>query len=144
MGLTELGREVTSLSGAAFARAADVLAEAEGKGISRSPEAGRTVLDRVVTTYADEDFEALGDMLVMMLGVAKDMATPEMTGLVDRTMVSLREGQSTHLEPPSTFGLLKQLREPQTRRGLARALEMLRAIGTEPTPISSDQDHREG
>jgi uncharacterized protein YjgD (DUF1641 family) len=132
-GLSELGSEVTSLGSAGFAKAAEVLAEAEVQGYFAVARGGRTVLDRVVAAYADEDFEALGDNLVMLLGVAKDMATPEMTGLLDRAMASLRAGQSAYGDPPSTFALLKQLRQPQTRRGIARSLELLRAIGAEST-----------
>jgi uncharacterized protein YjgD (DUF1641 family) len=132
-GLTELGSEVTSLGGSVFAKAADVLAEAERNGYFAVARGGRTVMDRVVAAYADEDFDALGDNLVQLLGIAKELAGPEMTGLLDRTLVTLREGESQHLDPPSTFGLLKQLRDPQTRRGLARALALVQTIGAEPT-----------
>jgi uncharacterized protein YjgD (DUF1641 family) len=140
-GLSELGGEVTSLGSAGFAKAAETLAEVERKGYFAIVRGGATVADRVVAAYADEDFEVLGDNLVTLLGVAKHMATPEMTGLLDRTMVSLREGQSAHLDPPSSFALLKQLREPQTRRGIARSLELLRAIGAAPT-ATRDPDNR--
>lgn len=141
-GLSELGGEVTSLGGAGFAKAADVLAEAERKGYFALARGGRTVMDSVAASYADEDFEVLGDNLVTLLGVAKELATPELTGLLDRTLVALRDGQHSHLDPPSTFGLLKALREPQTRRGMARALELLQVIGAQPS--ANDQHHRKG
>jgi uncharacterized protein YjgD (DUF1641 family) len=141
-GLTELGAEVTSLGGAGFAKAADVLAEAERRGYFAVTRGGATVMDRVVAAYADEDFEVLGDNLVQLLGVAQEMADPVVTGLLDRTLVTLREGQSAHLDPPSTFGLLKQLRDPQTRRGMARALALLRTVGAEPTSNAPARRHK--
>jgi uncharacterized protein YjgD (DUF1641 family) len=33
------------------------------------------------------------------------------------------------MEPPSIFALLKSMRDPQTRRGLARLMAMLHTIG---------------
>ena len=114
-GLTELGAEVTSLGGAGFAKVADSLAEAERKGYFAVARGGRTVVDRVVSTYADEDFDALADNLVQLLGVL-----------------------SQPLDTPSLLGLLKQMREPQTRRGLARALALVKTIGDEPATHPSE------
>ncbi|HEX7189103.1 MAG TPA: hypothetical protein VF423_12830 [Actinomycetes bacterium] len=142
-GLNELGSEVTSLGSAGFAKAAGALAEVERKGYFAVARGGRSVLDRVVAASADEDFETLGDNLVMLLGVAKIIATPAMAGLLDRTMVSLREGQSAHSDPPSMYALLKQLRQPQTRRGVARSLDLLQALGAEPTTTSDQHKRKE-
>jgi uncharacterized protein YjgD (DUF1641 family) len=38
-------------------------------------------------------------------------------------------GETDTSEPPSTFALLKQMRDPQVRRGLARVLTMLKSVG---------------
>jgi uncharacterized protein YjgD (DUF1641 family) len=129
----ELAQTLVPVSRSAFDLASRELAEAERNGYFAVARGGRTVMDRVVAAYAEEDFDALGDNLVQLLGIAKELAGPEMTGLLDRTLVTLREGESQHLDPPSTFGLLKQLRDPQTRRGLARALALVQTIGAEPT-----------
>lgn len=142
--MTELGSDLSSLGGAGVAKVADLLAEAEQKGYFTVARGGATVADRIVAVYADEDFEALGDNLALLMGVANKMASPALIGLLDRTVETLRDGQSAHLDPPSTFALLKALREPQTRRGLARALELLQAIGNEPATDTSDQHHRKG
>lgn len=41
------------------------------------------------------------------------------------------------VEAPSTFALLRQLRDPRTRRGLARALDLVRALDPAvPTPTT--------
>ena len=114
-GLTELGAEVTSLGGAGFAKLADSLSEAERKGYFAVARGGGTVVNRVVATYADEDFDALADNLVRLLGVL-----------------------SQPLDTPSMLGLLRQMREPQTRRGLARALALVKTIGDEPATHPSE------
>jgi hypothetical protein len=39
----------------------------------------------------------------------------------------------SYAQAPSTFSLLRQLRDPEVRKGLARVIGILRAVGTEPT-----------
>lgn len=142
--MTELGAEIGSLSGAGVTKLSDLLAEAERRGYFAVARGGASVADRVVAVYAGADFEALGNNLALLLEAAKELADPELIGLLHRTLVTLREGLSTHPDPPSTFGLLKQLREPQTRRGMARALAILQTIGAEPTVGTSTQLNRKG
>jgi hypothetical protein len=112
-GVSDLGSELTSLGGAGFAKAADVLAEAERRGYFAVARGGRTLLDRLVASYADEDYDVAADRLAHVLSAARaDLATIH--------------------EPPSTLGLVTQLRDPRTRLGLARALALVRALGDQP------------
>jgi uncharacterized protein YjgD (DUF1641 family) len=141
---TELISEVTSLSGAGVAKLSDVLAKADRKGYFVVARGGATVVDRLVASYADEDFEALGDTLVLLLRLAKEMTKPEVIVLLERIMTTLHEGQSTKNSPPSTFALLKQLHDPQTRRGLARALALLQTAGAEPPTEASAPGNTKG
>jgi uncharacterized protein YjgD (DUF1641 family) len=62
--------------------------------------------------------------------------------LLQRTAVTVQEVEEDHEAPPSMFALLKQMRDPQTRRGLGRALTMLRSIGEEQP--SADREPHEG
>lgn len=54
---------------------------------------------------------------------------------VDRFVTTLQDGADA--PPPSTLALLRRLRDPQVRQGLARALDLLDALGGAPSP-----DHR--
>jgi uncharacterized protein YjgD (DUF1641 family) len=40
------------------------------------------------------------------------------------------------MEPPSALALLKSMRDPQTRRGLARVLSMLQTVGAESPAVT--------
>ena len=92
------------------------------------------VLDAVVTSFSDEDVRLLGDNIVLILQTVKQMTQPEVMGLLGRTALSIQEVETEGAtEPPSTLALLRQMRDPQVRRGLARLLETLRAIGAERT-----------
>jgi hypothetical protein len=120
--VTDLGTEMATLGGAGVARVSEVLAEAERKGYFAVARGGTTVLDRVVTTYADEDFDALAQRLETFLA-------------------SVRESLSTTAPTPSTLGLLKRFRDPQTRRGMAHALDLLRVLGADTTTDDTAAEH---
>lgn len=135
--LAELGHEVVSLSGAGVARLTELLQVAEDKGWFMFAREGVAIADRVVTTYTEADVKALGANVVTILDAVKDMTQPEVMGLVSRTALTIREVEEAHIEPPSMLALLKSMRDPQTRRGLARVLSMLQTVGQEGAPTPS-------
>ena len=129
--LSELLHTLNSLSGAAMGKATHVLAVADDKGYFAFAREGSKIADRVVTEFSEEDVRALGDNVVTILNAVKEMTQPEVMGLVQRTAISVQDVEETHMEPPSMFALLKQMRDPQTRRGLARVMTMLHTVGEE-------------
>ena len=129
--LSELLHTVNSLSGAGLAKVTDVLATAAEKGYFVFAREGSRIADRVVTEFTEEDVQALGDNVVTILNAVKEMTQPEVMGLVQRTAISVQDVEETHMEPPSIFALFKQMRDPQTRRGLARVMAMLHTVGEE-------------
>lgn len=129
--LTELAETVTALSGPGMAKVTEVLQVADDKGYFAFARQGGAIADRVVTEYSEDDVKALGDNVVTILNAVKEMTQPEVMGLVQRTALTVQGAEEEHLEPPSMFALLKSMRDPQTRRGLARALAMLHAVGEE-------------
>lgn len=135
--LTELAAMVSSLSGPAMDKLTDVLAEADEKGYFAFARQGGRIADRVVTEFSEDDVAALGDNVVTILNAVKEMTQPEVMGLVRRTALTVQDGEDHHIDPPSMFALLKSMRDPQTRRGLARLMSMLHSIGEEqPTGTS--------
>jgi uncharacterized protein YjgD (DUF1641 family) len=129
--LSELLHTVNSLSGAAMGKATEVLAVADDKGYFAFAREGSKIADRVVTEFSEDDVRALGDNVVTILNAVKEMTQPEVMGLVQRTAISVQDVEETSMEPPSMFALLKQMRDPQTRRGLARVMTMLHTVGEE-------------
>ena len=123
--LSELTETVTSLSGAGVAKLTDTLQAADEKGYFAFAREGSKIADRVVTEYSEEDVRALGDNVVTILNAVKEMTQPEVMGLVQRSVVQVQEP----MDPPSMFALLKSMRDPQTRRGLARVMAMLHTVG---------------
>lgn len=134
--LSELAETLSHLSGPAMAKLTDTLAVADEKGYFAFAREGGKIADRVVTEFTEDDVRALGDNVVTILNAVKEMTQPEVMGLVQRTALSVQDVEDTHMEPPSLFALLKSMRDPQTRRGLARVMAMLHTVGEEnpPTP----------
>ena len=135
--LTELGHEVSSLGGAGMAKLTEVLQIAEDKGYFMFAREGAAIADKVVTSFDEDDVRALGDNVVTILNAVKELTQPEVMALLNRTALTIQEVEDTHIEPPSTFALLKSMRDPQTRRGLARVLSMLHTVGEDTQPTSA-------
>ncbi len=132
----ELGHEVNSLSGAGMAKLTDVMQAAEDKGYFMFAREGAAIADKVVTSFSEDDVRALGENVVTILNAVKELTQPEVMALLNRTALTIQEVEEASIEPPSAFTLLKSMRDPQTRRGLARVLSMLHTVGAEnpPTP----------
>jgi hypothetical protein len=86
--------------------------------------AGIGVVDRVVAAYSKEDVEALGDNVVQMLDIVKNLTQPEMLVVAQRLLDAAQRQQAAAelepTEPPGLIALAGQIRDPEVRRGLAR------------------------
>lgn len=133
---SELGAEITSISGAGVAKLTDVLQTAEDKGYFMFAREGAAIADRIVTNYSEDDVRALGDNVITIINAVKELTQPEVMALLNRTALTIQEVEETPMEPPGMMTLVKSMRDPQTRRGLARVLSMLHTVGAEsqPTP----------
>lgn len=105
------------------------LAEAESRGYIDFARSGVGVVDRVVTSFTSEDVEALGDNIVLILETIKEMTQPEVMQMMRSTFHEVGEIEESEI-PPSVLSLLRQMREPEVRRGLARLLAFLRSMGS--------------
>jgi uncharacterized protein YjgD (DUF1641 family) len=130
--LRDLAAEIGVLSGPAMASVTSHVAAWDERGYLGFARSGARVVDRIVTSFDEEDVEALGDNVVLMLETLRDLTQPEILQLLRQTADSVG-----HLEPvpagppPSTFALLKELRDPEVRRGLGRLLDLVRSVGTD-------------
>lgn len=86
--------------------------------------AGMGVVDRIVKAFGREDVEALGENVVLMLQVVREMTQPEILGLLRQTATWAHEHPAPS-EPPSLVSLAGRLRKPEVRAGLDRVLSLL-------------------
>ena len=136
--MTALAATMNELAGPAMALATDKLQVLDDKGYFAFAQQGAAIADRIVTTFGEDDVRALGDNIVLILEAVKEMTQPEIMTMLRRTALSAQEGSDSYAEAPSTFALARQMRDPEVRRGLARALNILRSLGNEPTSRTND------
>jgi uncharacterized protein YjgD (DUF1641 family) len=138
---SSLADEVIPLATPAMASLTRMLQDLDDKGYFRFAHGGVGIVDKVVTSFTEEDVAALGDNVVLILNTVKEMTQPEVMTLLQRTALTAQDVDEDVADSPSMFALLKQMRDPQTRRGLGRVMAMLRTIGAEQS--ASDTTHTE-
>jgi uncharacterized protein YjgD (DUF1641 family) len=128
--LTDLAQTVGPLTDSAFEKATDLLQTAEQRGYFTFARGGARVVDNVVTSFDEEDVKHLGDNVVLILNVVKDLTQPEVLGLV-RGIISDSEIEVAQPVNISLRSLLGQMRDPNVRRGLALTMRVLGVIGAQ-------------
>lgn len=140
----ELASDVVPVATAAVAKATSVLAQAEEAGYVGFARSSMGVVDKVVTSFSGEDVDRLGDNIVSILEMVKELTQPEMVALFTR-MIEAVERQHDAIEsepehPPSLWQLARQVRDPDVRRGMGRALNTLRAVSAETGPTQNQSE----
>lgn len=142
--LQELASDVSGLGTEAVQVLTDRLAEFDRKGYFTFMRQAFGIVDAVVENYTEADVAALGDNVVLILDTVKEMTQPDVMALLQNTATALHEqadmvSQGIE-EPPSLLGLLRQLRDPQVRIGMQRALGMLRTISGPQPQVTQTTD----
>lgn len=136
--LSDLGRDVMPIFNDAVLMSVQQLDALERRGYFRLLKEGQYVLDNIVDHFGPEDVRQLGDNVVTILTTVKQMTQPEIMGMMQNLAGGLRRVEAEPSEVDTSFrGLLRQLRDPQTRRGLAITLGMLRAVGAESSAVTN-------
>ncbi len=131
--VSELVDTMMPLSDQAFEKAVDTLQMLEHKGYFTFAQGGIKIADNVVTSFTREDVEKLGDNIVLILNVVKNMTQPEIMRFVQNTMLVAEK----EIEKPvdtSLPALLGQMRDPHVRRGLALTMRVMSVIGAQAAP----------
>ncbi len=131
-----------TLTTEAFVKILNALEEFEQRGYFDFANAGLGVVDRVVTAYSKEDVEALGENVVQMLDIVKNLTQPEMLAVATRMLDAVqRQQRAAELEPeepPGLFALAGHMRDPEVRRGLARALNTFKVVSATETETAAN------
>lgn len=130
--ISDLAQDVGPIVNDAFLAAVQQMDAMERKGYFRLAKEGQYVLDNVVAAFGPEDVRQLGDNVVTILMTIKQMTQPEIMAMAQNLAGTMRKTEVQQEEVPTSFwSIFKQLRDPQTRRGLALTLDMLKAVGSD-------------
>jgi uncharacterized protein YjgD (DUF1641 family) len=134
----ELAADLVPVTFQAMTKASSALEAAEEAGYFGFARASMGVVDKVITSFSEEDVDRLGDNVVSILEMVKELTQPEMVALFTRMIEAIERQQEAVEnepdEPPSLWQLAKQVRDPEVRRGMGRALSTLRAVSAETSP----------
>jgi uncharacterized protein YjgD (DUF1641 family) len=136
--MIELVGDAAPIGRSAFISLMEQLEHFEQKGYFAFGKEAVGIVDQVVSSFTPEDVHALGDNVVLILNTVKEMTQPQVMTMMRRTASTVRDE-----EPPeniSFFALLRQMRDPAVKRGLAKTLMALRSMsGEEPTETDQDK-----
>ncbi len=126
--LADLIETVNPLANEALSKLVNTLNEAEQKGYFGFAQGGIQIIDNIVTSFSEDDVQRLGDNIVLIINTVKDMTQPEIMYFVRNTLLVAEQ----EVEKPidiSALGLMRQMRDPAVRRGLALTMRVLHVIG---------------
>ena len=116
-----------------FQQAVLRLDELDRKGYFGFARESMAVVDNVVTSFTEEDVRQLGENVVLILRTVKAMTQPEIMNLVNSVTRTYQETErSPEALETSVFSLVRQMRDPEVRRGLALTLALLRTVARQP------------
>jgi uncharacterized protein YjgD (DUF1641 family) len=127
--VTELLGDVGEIGGDVAEVAITRLEELRQRGYFEFGAGVLTILDRIVTSFDEDDLQALGDNVVLILETVKEMTQPEVMRMLQRTARILRDDEEP--EKLSLFRLLREMRDPEVKLGLHRMLTVLRGLSSE-------------
>jgi uncharacterized protein YjgD (DUF1641 family) len=101
-----------------FQEVLETLDELDRKGYFTFFREMAGVLDTVVTSYSAEDVRALREDIVSILNTVKNMTQPDMLSSVNNAAGFFRKMDISVQRKVSMFALVRQLRDPDVRRGI--------------------------
>lgn len=140
---TDLIHDLSPMASQGMGSLTRAMTEAEERGYIGFAKSGLGVVDRVVTAFSDEDVAALGDNIVLILETVKEMTQPEVMQMMRATFHQVGEIEEPET-PPSMFEIVRQMRDPEVRRGLARLMGLLKSMGSvDQTDVMKRKEGRE-
>ena len=113
-----------------YNKAETTLDDMDRKGYFRFAKGGMQIMDNIVTSFTEDEVKALGDNIVLILRTVKDMTQPEIMNFARTTVASAEQEVAGPVD--SSFGaILKQMRDPNMRRGLALTMKVLASVGAQ-------------
>jgi uncharacterized protein YjgD (DUF1641 family) len=123
---SDLAREVGPLSDEIFMSVMTRLSEMEEKGYFTFIQGGMEIMDEVVSNFTEEDIRQLGENVVLILQTVKEMTQPEIMTLLRTSANVLREEDIP--ENVSMLDIVRQMNDPDVRRGLSKTLNVLKTF----------------
>ncbi|MFC1553301.1 DUF1641 domain-containing protein [candidate division KSB1 bacterium] len=93
------------------------------------------VVDIIVSSYSVEDVKKLGENVVTMLNILKDVTQPEMLQTVNNAVSVYRNLEIDVSGKVSMYGLMKELKSPEMKKGMLFAIKFLQNLSSQKENI---------
>jgi len=138
--LSQLGADLSPLGREILTAAMRGLDNLQQRGYFAFVKGAKPILDQLVASLSPDDLRALGETIPAAMHALKELAHPEVMHLLEDVALQLRRAPE---KEKGVVRLLWQIRRPEARRGLARVLGLLEALGGAPgqdQPAPSEDD----
>ncbi len=137
-------RDAAPIASDAFEALTDQFEELDRLGVLAFIQETWRIGQIILTSFSPEDVRALGDNVVLILNTVKGMTQPEIMHMLGNLTGAYRHAEATTDElKTGTFALLKQMRDPEVRRGLAVTMQILKGVAGTPTSDAVDNEKTE-
>ncbi len=125
--LMGLGEELNRLMKPMFNQVVEELDRMERAGYFALAQSGWQTLERIMAALSPEDLERLGQNADALAALLRALGDPNLWARAQRA-VEVLQAEDGDDRPPSLWALARAARDPQVRRGLARALELAKVL----------------
>jgi uncharacterized protein YjgD (DUF1641 family) len=126
-GLMGVADEVEILGKQVFNYVVEELEKMERDGYFGFAQGGGLIVERIVKECSKEDGQGLGDTVVTILTTIRNMTQPEIMALANNAVGAIQE-EIPETKSVSTWALIRELGNPSVRRGMARMINILKAL----------------
>jgi len=98
------------------------------------------VSDSVITSFSVEDVKSLGDNIVTILNTVKNLTQPDMLHTINNAINVYKKLDIKVTEKVSFLSLLKELNDPETKKGIAFAIRFLKSLANQKLETNKEND----
>ena len=136
-----LMQEVELMGKPMFNQMVEGLDQMERAGYFDFARGGWYIMEQLVEEFDQEDIYALGDNIVTIMKTVRAMTQPEILAMANNAIGAIEEPVDMP-EKVSFMDLMRQLSDPEVRKGMMRLLVMVKALSVDRTTeeqIQKDQ-----
>ncbi len=122
--------DATPLSKEMFNELMNKLDELDKKGFFQFMEEALKIVDTIITSFTVEDVKLLRENITFILLTIKNLTQPEMLTTINNMVGFYKQMDIVIEQDISLLKLLKELRDPQTRKGMAFMIQFLKNMAS--------------
>ena len=100
------------------------------------------IVDTVVTSFTPEDVRMLRENITSILLTIKNLTQPEMLSTMNNALGFFRKMDIAVESDVSYWALMKQMRDPEMKRGLAFVIQFMKNMANPDNPVFKLEDNQ--